>query len=247
MAISAWLSLLLAADPVYLLIDVPTGRTLASSGAVQTAPGSTLKPFVLATLLDSPAFDPNLSLPCPRKTTLRGRRLDCTHPDLPALDARTALAYSCNHYFAEMARRLGPAQLRRGLARFGFSPQGDDPALLALGLDGIETTPAQLASAYRRLLARRAEPKLAPVFAGLQLAAETGTARLAAPPGLRVAGKTGTIPSPRRLSLNAWFAGYAPVDAPQVVLIVYVETGRGGADAAPAAREIFARWHAAPH
>lgn len=54
-----------------------------------------------------------------------------------------------------------------------------------------------------------------------------------------VAGKTGTAQVVGKDEL-AWFAGYAPADDPQYVVVVAVEQGGfGGAVAAPAARQVF--------
>jgi penicillin-binding protein 2 len=74
---------------------------------------------------------------------------------------------------------------------------------------------------------------------------EGGTGGGAAVPGLAVAGKTGTAQlvrdsDSRRGENHAWFAGYAPADDPQVVVVVLVERGgTGGRVAAPIAGEIF--------
>ncbi|MDR2934843.1 MAG: penicillin-binding protein 2, partial [Candidatus Adiutrix sp.] len=89
------------------------------------------------------------------------------------------------------------------------------------------------------------------------VAEQGGTGRLAALPGRRVAGKTGTTQVvsnrvfqsfsrgqvPYRLRDHAWFAGYAPAEAPEVVVTVLLEhTGGGGAFAAPVARQILAAY-----
>ncbi len=65
-------------------------------------------------------------------------------------------------------------------------------------------------------------------------------ARLAAVEGVRVAGKTGTAAMPGRASTHAWFAGWAPAEAPEIALAVFVEQGSGGASAAPIAARVFA-------
>lgn len=78
-------------------------------------------------------------------------------------------------------------------------------------------------------------------FLGESMAAAVarGTARLAAMPGVPVAGKTGTAENPHGPP-HAWFTGFAPVAAPQVVVTVVVENaGSGGEVAAPLARELF--------
>lgn len=76
-----------------------------------------------------------------------------------------------------------------------------------------------------------------------------GTGRGARVPGLTVAGKTGTAQThefrndaerKRRDQDHAWFAGFAPADAPEVVVVVLAErAGLGGQVAAPIAREVF--------
>ncbi|MFN2442832.1 MAG: penicillin-binding protein 2 [Thermoanaerobaculia bacterium] len=69
--------------------------------------------------------------------------------------------------------------------------------------------------------------------------------------GLDVSGKTGTVQviaqSGRKQKLpfkyedHAWFASFAPRDDPQMVVIVFIEHGKGGgSNAAPLARELFA-------
>ena len=61
------------------------------------------------------------------------------------------------------------------------------------------------------------------------------------------AGKTGTAETGRRDASgnnvdHAWFAGYAPLENPQVVVVVFVEDGMSGSDvAAPIFREIVKR------
>ncbi len=70
-------------------------------------------------------------------------------------------------------------------------------------------------------------------------AVDRGTARAAALPGVRVAGKTGTAENPHGAP-HAWFVGFAPADDPRCVVAVVVENGgSGGQVAAPVAREIL--------
>ncbi len=74
---------------------------------------------------------------------------------------------------------------------------------------------------------------------GLEDAVRIGTARQAYIQGLRVGGKTGTAQNPQGLD-HAWFACLAPVDNPQVVVVVFLEHGgHGGVAAAPIARHIL--------
>jgi len=82
-----------------------------------------------------------------------------------------------------------------------------------------------------------------------------GTGKAAYDELLKVAGKTGTAEAAQsRIGAtpeiatwlkedHAWFAMYAPVPDPQVVIVVFVEHGgSGGHDAGPLARRIFEAW-----
>jgi penicillin-binding protein 2 len=78
-----------------------------------------------------------------------------------------------------------------------------------------------------------------------------GTGHKAALPkasGISVGGKTGTAQAASREARarnedHAWFAGYAPADKPEIVVIALVESaGHGGSVAAPIAREVMAAY-----
>src|SRR5437870_8459786 len=102
-----------------VVADVASGRVIAShrldiAGTRQAAPGSPLKPMVLAAAKSAPTR----SWPCERQLRLKGRRLACTHPVLTyPLDASSALAYSCNSWFARLALEFQPPDLARVLQR----------------------------------------------------------------------------------------------------------------------------------
>jgi cell division protein FtsI/penicillin-binding protein 2 len=166
-----------------LVLDVRTGRLLAEHGLGEArrtlaAPGSTLKPIVLYSLIASSRWNPEQRVVCDRKLVVGGHRLACTHPLAPPFDAREALAWSCNSYFAEVARTLRPGDLGQLLRPTGLlgitdlanrmgtpeqgssmeasaifrepmSPEAEQLALL--GVDGIRITPLELAVAYRWL------------------------------------------------------------------------------------------------
>jgi len=254
-----------------VVAEVGSGRLLAHyrldmAARTLAAPGSTVKPFTLAALLESGKLSAGTTLFCRRRVRLAGQELDCTHVETPEpLDPAAALAYSCNYFFAHFGRLLEPAALAEALRRAGLGgpsglvareatgvvrvPSGvEETQLEALGHAGVETTPLALLAAYRQLALRRKQEggggTLAPVFAGLEGATEYGTGQLARPEGLRVAGKTGTSRARAGNWTQGWFVGYAPADDPEIVLVVFIEHGRGGADAAPLAREIFAAWQA---
>jgi cell division protein FtsI/penicillin-binding protein 2 len=234
-------------------LDVDSGRILARYRIDVAArrlarPGSTVKPFAL---LASGAKA--RTLVCARKLQIGARQMDCTHPATPdPLDAGAALAYSCNYYFASLAAGLRSSDLVEAFTRAGLISQTgldageavgeiiapvtlEQRQLLALGEANIRITPLGLLSAYRKLALQRNRA----ISEGLEAATEYGTARLARPPGMKVGGKTGTASDPGSGQIHAWFAGYAPAESPRIVVVVFLEQGAGGRDAAPIARELF--------
>ena len=254
-----------------VVVDVQSGRVLAAYHLDVAArrvvhPGSAIKPFTLLALLQAGKLDANTALICKRTVSIGGHKLACTHPATPeALVPASALAYSCNSYFTSVAARLSPAQLHESLVQSGFSSRTgmapDEAAgnvalsdsleelqLQAIGERGIGVTPLELLRGYRDLAARAASDpngKLSPIFEGLQQSVSYGMGRMAQPNApMKVAGKTGTAVANEGPWTHAWFAGYAPAENPQVALVVFLEKGHGGTDAAGVAREIFAAFAA---
>jgi len=253
-----------------VVAEVSTGRILAAKNLTVAArrlalPGSSIKPFVLYALIESGRLRPDEAFVCPYKLEISGRRLDCTHPaNTGPLYPASALAWSCNNFFAHFATRLRPEELARALARWGFASAphltADETAgeiipahspseleLQALGEYGIHVTPLELLQAYRRLATRRRDPatygrSLGVVFAGLESSANYGMSAAARTDGLSVAGKTGTSIADEGNWSHGWFAGYAPAEAPEIVLVVFLERGRGPTDAAGIAHDVFAAY-----
>ncbi len=80
----------------------------------------------------------------------------------------------------------------------------------------------------------------------LERVVEYGTARAAILREVTIAGKTGTAQNTTGAD-HAWFAGYAPADAPEVVFVVLVENaGHGGSVAAPIVAELVRTWYSLP-
>jgi cell division protein FtsI/penicillin-binding protein 2 len=228
-----------------VVMDVASGEMKAEINArVLARPGSTVKPFTLLALGNPGAR------PCTRPTRIAGRNFDCSHGYIGhPLSAAEALAYSCNSWFAGMAEQVSSADLsetfrRAGLDEVNTAKTLADVQLQALGEDHVRVTPHGLARAYRSLALRRKEAALERLFVGLRGAVEYGTARLADSPKVRIAGKTGTATSTIPGKRHAWFCGFAPEDAPRIVVVMFVEQGSGGADAAPLAREVIEAWYA---
>jgi cell division protein FtsI/penicillin-binding protein 2 len=257
-------------DARILVLDIATGHLLASShlpeaAVTLAAPGSTLKPLVLYSLVASGRWDPSRRIACTRKLTIAGHSLNCSHPPADPMDARQALTWSCNTYFATVAGALAPGELRSLLAPTGLlspptfvpaevtavfrNPQTPDATRLAiLGVEGIEVTPLELASAYRwlaiQLAAHPGSAATQVVLAGLQDSASFGMAGAASLGGVPIAGKTGTAASQTGAQTHGWFIGMAPSgpapsNAPRVVIAVYLPAGHG-ADAARVAADLLA-------
>lgn len=248
-----------------VVIDVATSRVLAAYHLEVAArrvalPGSSIKAFTLLALLEAGKVNEQTTLMCKRPLTIGGHRLACTHPDMKQpFDPATALAYSCNSYFASVATRLTTAELRNSFLKYGFgSPSGLVPneatgsvalaqtqaelQLEAIGEGGVRVTPLELLRGYQNLalLAAKHDAKLAPIFAGLEGSVSYGMGHLAQPDGsMKVAGKTGTSLVEEGTWRHGWFAGYAPADRPEIALVVFLEKGNGPTDAAGVVREIF--------
>jgi penicillin-binding protein A len=252
-----------------VVVDVRSGKVLAAYRLDVAArrlahPGSSIKTFTLLALLEAGKVDASTALVCKRPLTVGGLRLDCPHPvTRQPLDPSAALAYSCNWYFTQVATRLTPDQLRARFIHDGFTSvtglAGNEATgkvelaqnpeqleLEAIGEWGIEVTPLELLRAYRNLALLalgNGDTKLALLFAGLKGSAAYGMGHLAQPDSpMRVAAKTGTALSDEGSWTHAWLAGYAPASAPEIALVVFLEKGRGGVDAANVAREIFAAY-----
>jgi penicillin-binding protein 2 len=82
------------------------------------------------------------------------------------------------------------------------------------------------------------------VRAGMRQSVTNGVARPAGIPGVSVAGKTGTaefgsVQYDGKHPTHGWFMGFAPYEDPRIAVVVFVQRGSGGKDAAPAAARIF--------
>ena len=248
-----------------VVLEVRSGRVLASShldvaARRIAAPGSSIKPFTLMALLESGKVNAQTALVCKRSVAVGGHNLDCSHPiTAEALDPAEALAYSCNSFFTTIALRLSYGELQRSFVRDGLTAptalapdeatgsvalakSPEQSQLQAIGEWGVQVTPLELLKAYRSLalLQSAHNAKLSPLFAGLEQSVSYGIGHAAQPTqAMQVAGKTGTSPAMEGAWTHAWFAGYAPALNPEIVLVVFLEKGHGGSEAASVAREVF--------
>ncbi len=124
---------------------------------------------------------------------------------------------------------------------------GGDTVNYSIGQGYVLMTPIQLLRAYAaianggRLPKPRINTKAVPEYKKLEISADiikimqeglrevtsSGTGRRASSFGVRVAGKTGTAQNAHGED-HAWFAGYAPADAPKYAVVVIAEAGKGG-------------------
>jgi cell division protein FtsI/penicillin-binding protein 2 len=224
-----------------VVLDLQTGAVLASAGeSRRRAPGSTIKPLLLEYALEHGIVRPEMEVYCRRNLHVGGRALPCTHPaDLPVFTAESALAESCNTWFAEMGRRFSGPELEAALRETHLPHAPMDAAsverrqLAVLGLNAVTASPLELARAYRDLLGRM--PPTGPVARGLKESVDYGMANPAAVTGVTILGKTGTASDPGEAWTHGWFAGAVPG---RFVIVVYVPHGDGGT-AARLAQQFF--------
>jgi cell division protein FtsI/penicillin-binding protein 2 len=222
-----------------IVLDAKTGNILASVGDTRGgAPGSVIKPLLLVYALQHGVVSADTSVYCRRTLKVGDRFLPCTHPpDQTVFTAASALAESCNTWFAEMARRLSGPQLEAALkaTQLPHLTMNDatieERQLAVLGLRGVIASPLQLAQAYRRLFLQAPLP--APVAEGLRGSVQYGMANSADVPGLNLLGKTGTASNPGEAWTHGWFAGSLPG---RFILVVYVPHGDGGTAASLAGK-----------
>ncbi len=214
-----------------VVVDMKTGVVIASEGISRRgAPGSTIKPLLLEYALEHGIVRPETEVYCHRTLHIGGRALACTHPaDHPVFNAESALAESCNTWFAEVARRFSGPELEAALQaiRLLHKPMNrarvGERQLVVLGLDGVSTSPIELARAYRDLVQRA--PPDGPVARGLEGSVNYGMANSAAVSGVRIIGKTGTASEAGETWTHGWFAGAMPG---RFVIVVYVPHSDGG-------------------
>jgi len=220
-----------------VVLDPQTGAVLASAGEsrrdLESAPGSALKPLLLEYALEHGIVRAEMQVYCRRNLRVGGRSLRCSHPaDQPVFTAQSALAESCNTWFAEMARRFSGPQLEAALEathlphRSMTSAGVEQRQLAVLGLSGVTASPLELARAYRDLLQHA--PANGPVVRGLEDSVNFGMANPAKVAGVVILGKTGTASDPGEVRNHGWFAGAIPG---RLLVVVYVRRGDGGAAA----------------
>ncbi len=224
-----------------VVLDLKTGAMTARVGSeVRSTPGSTIKPLLLEYALEHGIITSGAQVLCDRHLRIAGRTVDCTHPaDRNVFNAESALAESCNRYFAELGRRFTGLQLEQALREARIEHHAvtnalaEDRELTTLGLENVTATSLELAQAYRELMLRL--PAGGPVERGLKESIDYGMAHPAAVEGKTILGKTGTAKNPGETWTHGWFAGALPG---RMVIVIFVPHGDGGT-AASLARQFF--------
>ncbi len=224
-----------------VVLDLRTGAVLASSGPQRrSTPGSVIKPLLLAYALDHAIIRADTEVYCRRDLHVNGQALPCTHPrDRTVFTAETALAASCNTWFAELARRFAGPALEAALeaTHLPHVPMREagvaERQLAVLGIHGVAASPLELARAYQQLLRRM--PSNGVLARGLRASVSYGMAHPAEVQGVTIFGKTGTASNAGEPWTHGWFAGAIP---DRLVLVVYIPHG-DGATAARLAQTFF--------
>jgi cell division protein FtsI (penicillin-binding protein 3) len=253
-------------------------------------PGSTLKPFTIATALESGKYSPDTLIDTtPGSFQIGNKIIHDTH-NYGVISVAHVIEKSSNVGASKIALSLPRERLWSMLRRVGFGePTGSrlpgevsgllnppstwvpiEQATVSYGY-GISVTLLQLARAYAVLAnggelptltlvrqdsapprVRVMSPAIARAVRGmLELAVSTdGTGAAARVPDYRVAGKTGTVHklTPSGYASDeyvSWFAGFAPVEHPRLVMAVVIDNpgnGRyyGGEVAAPVFSHVMA-------
>jgi penicillin-binding protein 2 len=118
----------------------------------------------------------------------------------------------------------------------------------ALATDGAAATPhlVKHEQSKREQLLRLTPEQLAALRTAMEAVVQRGTAQRSQLRGVTLAGKTGTAQNPHGAA-HAWFVGFAPAEAPQIVVAVMIEFGEEGPRAARIASKIIGRYlHATP-
>jgi len=257
--------------------------TAATALSEPFEPGSTLKPFVAAALLERGRVNPTETVDTyGGQMTLHGRTITDVHKG-DRMTLREVIQYSSNVGIVQFASRLSPREQYEALRDFGFGVatgvpypaevpgrlptparwSKQSPASLAMGYE-LAVTPLQLAAGYaafanggellapalvkeivapdgkvlyrhqrrvvRRVLSKRAADEMRAMLVDVVAG---GTALQADLSAFAVAGKTGTARRNIRGryvagQYYATFVGLFPAENPQYVILVKLDSPRGG-------------------
>lgn len=158
----------------------------------------------------------------------------------------TAMAHSCNAYFLRLAAETPQAVVAATWERFGLmTPAAMNPDV-AIGLGRhAPASPASMLRAYEMLVARREEPGVSELLAGLGRAATEGTGCGVGNRDVLV--KTGTVPclAPRRHVGDGVAVVLAPAGQPRIGIMLLAHGVTGAQAAQHAGQRLPRLLHAA--
>lgn len=249
-----------------VVLDPVTGAILADAGRasnVAIAPGSTLKPIVVAAALEERAIRVDQEFECAGPRMYGDRALDDAS-ESGTLDLAHLLAVSSNVGASRVFDALGGDALGAWLRRFHFGRVGTVPARIvtgsydgaavAMGV-GMTATPREMVAAYgvlandgvsaagERLVSSETARSVLSLLETVVVDGR-GTGKAARVPGVRVVGKTGTsewTAADGRSRTYASFIGIADLRWRRIVVLVGIEASRDDMSGGSAAAPVFAR------
>ena len=219
-------------------------------------PGSTFKSVVAGAALQERVVSPNQVFVDPGYVMVSGRRIqNWNGASFGTVTFTDVVKQSLNTGFAQVGLRLGAENLMKYAKLFGF---GEPTGIGLLKPHIVKSIKNADGSTYmetqREEVGRALESTTDKTLVGLlEQVVASGGGKKAAVKGYRIAGKTGTAQKIRPDGTGymegryiASFCGFAPVEDPQVVVLVLIDdpgTGNfyGGQIAAPVAQRIFAQ------
>lgn len=225
-------------------------------------PGSVFKLVTAAAGLSEGIIDGSHTEVCRGKVKINGKTFKCWRKSGHGkLSLNEALAKSCNIYFYKVGAKIPSFIIKKYAMLFGFGKKtgniyvdentGELPAsflpqenisFAAGEHPHLRVTPAQLA-VFISIVANGGTQVDGSVLAYLRRAmAESvlyGTSMALSSLKKPIAGKTGTARHLQGFRAHAWFAGFYPLENPEIVLVIFVFQGEGRKDAIPIAKEIF--------
>ena len=228
-------------DLSYLLLDARSGRLVASRWDDPNRPiplGSLVKPFTAI------AYGEQNGYRYPSHVchgTVNGCWLPRGHGQI---NLTSAIEYSCNSYFQQLAAGVTAQNVSTVATRFGVeAPENSATASTFVGIgDAWPISPLRMAHAYLELIQRRDQPGIHEIVEGMALSAQQGTGAAVdrALVQRRALVKTGTAPCTHRDHApgDGFVITLFPADDPRILLLLRVH-GAPGAQAAAVAGDVL--------
>lgn len=251
-----------------ILLEVKSGKILAVTHPViafqkMFPPGSVFKIITAFALLEEGIVTPFQTLECRNFFKVDNHIFSCCVPSGHGkVDLQKAIACSCSVYFYVQGQKLAPSKLNYYARFFSLGKNSDIPfsgasaGKVKLPSDQVEytkmligeggyilVTPWQMVVLMKHLITEDIPHKknnIKIIKEALHQAAKTGIARKAALENILIAGKTGTATNLRDPRQNhGWFIGFAPYQSPEIIVVVFLQEGRGYDEAASLAKKVF--------